>query len=425
MRIVGRTVFLVFLTVLPIKGLPAQTVGVGTLTVEATGKSREKDVRRYLEILAGLKPGVAFGSEEEALAAVEEARILLVNTRYYRGVSCATVFRNNGDGSRVADILFRLEDSWSFFPLPVFKYDSNYGLIYGGVLRFHNIGGTLTDLTAGFRYNPLVWYGWCEWEHIRTGPLLWDIWIFEQFETIRRIDETDTLRVDFDYYSTELKTRTDFRLLPRLIYTVSPGIRFPYGYRIRKDDHSDMIDETGITPSFSHELVLGKVNWSDNRREGYRLSFGHTLDWNIPLRRLRNTLLAEGQLFLNRGVFSLEGRLLSFLSLGGDVELVGEYVRGVRDARLWGDAGVVVNLAAGFTLLDLDKIGEIQLQPFCDLALVHGREPVVSIGLQLLLFVDLFPAWPNTIYAGFDTLHRDEGEYKMYSGLHYDRKKFR
>jgi hypothetical protein len=413
------------LLLLPAWAAFTQSVTVDSIRVEASGKTREKPVLRYFEIVNGLRPGKSYPSEQHLLAALEDSRARLLNTRCFIGVSFETALETQADGSALARITIRLEDSWTLFPLPVFKYDSNYGLIAGGLVRWHNAAGSLTDLTVGIRYNPLIWYAWLEWEHLRLGNLLWDIWIFEQFETIRRIDESDTTLTDFDYLSTELKTRTDIPLGGRLFYTVSPGIRFPYHYRIRTDKAAGALDETGLTPSFEHELYWNGVDWEGTHRRGFYLGVNHTLDWNIPLDKVRNVVFLDGCFFFNRGRFDAAGRLLFFQAWGGSVELLGEYIRGVRDARLWGETALILNLSAGVTILDWDKVGEIQLQPFCDAAFATGREPVITFGLQLLLFVDLFPAWPNTIYAGADALHPGEWEYKMYSGLHTDRKRFR
>ena len=365
-----------------------------------------------------LREGLTFASQEELDAFLARQTQLLVNERALQEAEIAVDYRPAEDGEPQGVVVTVItEDTWNFFVLPYFKYDSNTGLLLSLRGRDFNFFGTLTELAVDLDYErtedeenlytiatkfdvPFQMFD-------RRWRLLWDQSIeFEAdeldvdtslglgynfdmlglgWEAIYRQSyryDTDDDEGDTDWYTSRLSLGTAIDtpvFLPGFgVVTYNPELYTETNYRPGGISE----EREGIITGYDQALEAGSYDWIGNYRNGQTIELsndnGYNItndDWDIEL---------EGRINVFRSLWQrgpqgwpragVSASLNSFyLPTGADEDQddAAEEARGILNDEMNGDLGVFLNLDAVLTVWTLEPIFEAQVGAFFDTAFVR------------------------------------------------------
>ncbi|HUW42485.1 MAG TPA: hypothetical protein VMV90_15875 [Rectinemataceae bacterium] len=178
----------------------------------------------------------------------------------------------------------------------------------------------------------------------------------------------------------------------------------------------------------SSALALGRIDWVGNMREGLSLNLSGRAAYNAQWDDLIGDLSFTGYAFAQwNGRAGIAARVLGMDRFSGrfsgtqndSMTMLGQYLRGIIDARISGVQAAILNLELPVKLFDFPSHlvlrthaldFEMQAQPFLDLALVrpdYSANPSkdwlwYSGGLELLFFPQGLRSFIVRVSAGWD-----------------------
>ena len=490
-RFVTRLAVACFICVTGVAHAQESTYQIAKIAYDIDGRTRVWVLADVLE----LEPGQTFATLEELEEFLAQQEQLLVNQRILQEVSVhytITSVASQPDSSTEKDagvtatpstgttapnsalvnditVLVTIRDTWNFFVLPYFKYDSNTGLLLSLRTRDYNFFGTNQTLSIDFDYErtdeeedlftiaadfrlPFNLFD-RRWEAIveqnleiedsdldfelSTGlayyfdflGLEWNAVYTESYRYLTEDPEDDTY---FFTSAFDLGTTIDTGIITPefgpLNYT--PNAYTDWSYR-----SSGISEERqGLKVGFEHALATGDFDWVGNYRDGQKVQIGNDNTYNIRNKEWTRAITTEVAMYRalwqpSEDVWPKAGVSAGFSGFylidGADKEQddAAKAARGVLNDTMNGDLGLFLNLDAIITFWTLEPIFEAQFGTFFDIAYVRdvrgdfsektafdaNRDLRYGAGIEIVGF----PLFARSLYVrgslGFDLIEINDG----------------
>jgi len=400
-----KTVTTIVFLIILLAGAGAQEIHkLEKFNIEIDGKTREKALINEMTLKAGSEfPDKA--SLEQALYRQEQD---LINLRVFNTISMTL-----SEGNKVKDTVLytvdvKVEDSWTIYPIPYPKYNSNDGFRLGLKIFYDNALGSLNNFYLGtnitFKYDreDQKWIN-SEWtinpqlNAVKIGKLDYDFGFMQQKSYTEKKDG-DVYLEKYTYYNTAANVRTTFNFGPenKYFYQVNPGIGMNYAY----SGTGYQGNQEPYYLSFNHGGGFSKVDWKGNFREGFTVTAGNTLRYvhrNDSADQFKVYLDGQTSFFkiLNPRM-NYSTRLSGVISFMDDMNSLGVNLRGVEDSTMYGTNGLFLNNDMNFSVIQWKGVGEAQFQPFFDIGLARRKNEALhmdrdlrySTGADFILYLD-------------------------------------
>jgi len=224
---------------------------------------------------------------------------------------------------------------------------------------------------------------------------------------------------DYAYYSTGVNASTSFDLSKDRSeinrgYGVSLGLSFRYGYTGTLGPNF----EQPYAISLSHGFSLGRTDWVENFRKGFRVGISNANrigdSDGIFLISSIDTTASYYLPFWKR--FNLYTRANAFYQWN-EPRSLGSSLRGVRDNLVSGYTGAVLNTSLAFQFWRFENVWDAQIHPFIDIGIAYNNESFdayrdfnVGIGADLVLYLDALPSLVAVGSIGFDPKRFDSND---------------
>jgi outer membrane protein assembly factor BamA len=401
----------------------AESYVIQNIDIIIDGPTRESAVRDLLSIPAGQE----FESQTDVDLFLKEKEQLLLNQRIFESVVVSYKTDSIDANNYHLDVLIEISDSWTFIPIPLYKFDSNIGHIIGCKIYYDNLFGTLIHSYFGAQYNKRDWFTYLQLENIQIMNKDWDITLRESFTTEERVhEESGEKLLSFDYLTTSLSFGAGAPVSSFLRYGLNFAFQFSYNQRIHINEDNVDLDVKGASLSFSNGLSYGEIDWKDNLKEGLKVRVSNDNSFNFNEFVFDSGLSASMTGFTVYKFLNPSIRLSTFHKFYNEKNNAGEPLRGIEDNRLWGVTGIFFNSQIGIRLLHWDGFFEIQMNPFFDSGIVQKiDEPFDfetiknSTGVDVLFFIDRFKSFVMRASYGIDIEDPREKEFTISSSLFY------
>jgi len=381
----------------------AGEVTIDSIEIEYIGKAKtnESTLRSYLDI-----------EEKQVLSSIEELEGILMqqeqmlnNTRYFKSVEISS--HPISDGGNSYTVLVKIEDGWTFVPIPYPLPDSavgNNGWSFGLEVNYDNMFGTMTDLYIDgyvnvafgedeklkeWKINPKV-------KNIKIGSFKFDVEYTQEYSTTEVTDPIfpvdEQLREHYTNSGSLLKLSSDINLAGLWSYSIAPqvGMNYSFNYHPSFEGKTTQVNDNVVEDRLSfiieHSIGLGQVDWIGPLRKGYSFRFGNSLKL---LNSYDNSTAQTSLRFVPD--FSLEGKL--YVPLGrrfnyytkakalyiiNDVDKgMGGTLRGVKNSSMAGDLGFFWLNTMAFEIWG-NKSVHIQIHPFADMGIAINTKNILS-----------------------------------------------
>ena len=387
--------------------LSAEEYRIAEIEYSIKGASRDWAIEDRLDIAIGQ----VFPDERSLLLFLADQQQILINQRVLHDASILYFLMPDDPVTQTREVLVRIRtrDTWNYFLLPYFRYDSNTGLLLSLRGRNYNFFGTLQELELNLDYE-------------RTEDNTDQFSVSANFSIPVKIreqryrlamDQEVTVEGDEVAYSLDVGTGLDFPWLQQTwiaSYTqsyrydsadeyddtsyfgsrvdletgINTGVSVPTfgdlswapdlytGTNYKPGGISD--DRDGLSVGFDHTLNAGRTNWFGNYRNGRTLRITNGNSFETFDRRWSNDLRFSVIGHKAWSKAGLSARFTSFYLLSGaedDQDNAADDIRGVLNDRMNGDLGVFLNLDAVRTIWTLKPLFEAQTGVFLDTALVR------------------------------------------------------
>ena len=304
---------------------------------------------------------------------LREQKQKLINKKVFKSVKIDYSILDDSSGYNALNVLVSLEEAWNIYPIPIYTYDTNYGMITGLNIYYRNFLGTLTDLSVTGYYSPLKSELTSAIEGMRVGTFDMDFRFSQRWETIRAVNEEGELNLQYSYIKTIFDTDFQFDLLGFLDYTVTPIIYFPYSYDFKINEtgkDNRYFQERGIIPAISQKIAYDHVNWIGNLRQGITVSLESGINYQSTNHEA--ALWNDGILttYMYTPVFNYNSRVSGFYFFNGYREKSGDRLRGILDYKLTGNRGFYWNQNFVIPVIQIPYIMDFHFSPFLDIGYV-------------------------------------------------------
>ena len=309
----------------------------------------------------------------------------------------------------------KVVDSFSLWPRPIIKYNSNIGVTLGARVDYFNAFGTLTDMKFQGYWSPKEYYFNLDIANLIFGPFTVNP-VFEQFDgTTRYGSPNGDILVNFRNSYTLIKSEFEVQLSPlnEWVYQITPVFKWQYNYRI-ETNNSDLPDswfeDYGFAVGFDNGISTDRVNWKGNFREGFFLELINQNLWY--------TKVGKSDIFFETSAIGfkplsewleISGRTGGFYAVDGVYLDAGKWLRGVRDYNTYGEWGIYTNLQINFLLFTIMNQLEFQLRPFTDLAYIKSNQWDNGMdsfeycaGTSVLIYIKSLPNLSLNLDVGWD-----------------------
>lgn len=468
---------LAFLAVLAALPAGAQSAyRIAGVVYEIAGKTWERSLADKLDI----KIGKEFADLASLESYVTDRYQVLVNQRVLESSELTYSVGESAGGPVPVTLTVRAKDTWNLIILPYPKYTTNDGLLLGLRIRDYNFLGSMETLflDLDYRYDenkkqsfglgvnfqlPFEAIG-NDWSVATNQSFVYNFsgrLTYTDENTLRLyLDGGDfrwTFRVGQNFFWNEdgdldddldklvlqtlagIGTEVDLADLGGLgPLTLSPDLEA--GWKYLADGGTISEDRRGPYATASWTLGTGRADWVGNFRRGTVLYLKNSWTYNFYQEGWDAVVLAQTRHYRawNNRV-GLNSRLTLYGSLLDVGEDIGEYIRGVPDARMDGDYAAFVNLDLPVRLFDFKPSllikkdwfdFEVHAAPFADAALVRASpsdpfEPYLCGGLEVFGFLKRARSVYARLSLGVDALgYLDtrglSGNYELFFGLGHD-----
>lgn len=371
----------------------------------------------FLAAKAGIDVGHSFKNRSDLENYLADKRQVLLNERVLETVAIEYTLGIPEAGFTPVNVSVLVKDSMNIIALPYFLYDSNSGIVLSARGRHYNFLGSMQTLVLNFDFkqnlqgrNSYGGYTNFEIPFVVNDFLLGlgfsgDLRVYDDgapptASTSVSLSATykefgfpiwaslsqglttnpDGVFADADPYL----LRTTFSAGARLTIqdevsdlgplTWSPSAALSGSWRI---DAPVRADRQGLNLALSQSVNVGRVDWVANMKRGLSFSVSNSNYFNFLYQGWAVDFDAQASFFATwKGLIAMKSRVQAFdRAIGGNRIAIGSPLRGVRDARVDGYAGVFVNLDFPVKLFDFPThllIGknwfdfELQATPFID-----------------------------------------------------------
>ena len=380
-------------------------------------------IERLLREKVDIAKGTSFLDLDSFERFLGERRQRLVNERVLADVE-ATYFTEPIDSEHYyIDIVFRVTDSWNTIALPYFRYDTNDGFTVSIRARDYNFIGSMQALVLNLDYSidtlQRQSYGGYTSFGIPFRLLGHDAGINASQTLLIHADGRPTTSIsnlsgymvfnnlgfpitfqaaqglqfnpdqypdDPDPYflveSASLSASMPTGLIAGMFGSISysPSVTASLNWR-----SSEVLraDRKGLKFTFSHGLSFGRIDWIKNMRAGLSANLTNTDSYNIGTEVATIDIDASVEYhWTSSGKLGINALARGFYSVTDTPRtLLGAYMRGIINTRLWGTSAAFLNLDMPIKLFDFPThvlIGknwfdfELQMSPFLDLGYCGG-----------------------------------------------------
>jgi len=423
-----RRILLTFLVIIAAASLPAVEpygITIKEVIYRIDGNTREDALNQVLD----WDVDRVFPGRRELDAYLHDQRQILIKRKIFNSVRSEVTMTVNGNGREEAVVTVILEDSWKIYPKPIYKYDSNLGMITGLGTDYYNFLGTMTNVNIMGYYSPRKSEIELSMEGIRISFMELDFLINQLWDETRYADESGEINLEYSYIQTLAQVSVLFPITRNLDYRFSPTLYWPYAYSFHINDtgsenHSYM--KSGTNPALYHMFIFDSVNWIGNLRQGLTASIENGLEYTPGNDRFVTWLDGIFTSFLYTPVINYDSRVSVFWYYNDVRDNSGDRLRGILDYKLSGDWGFYWNQNFVFPVLKLPKITDVHLSPFMDMGFVgnrggHGSRKDIqyTAGVGLNIFPAPLPNLQLSLDFGINLKDFSETELLINSVLYF------
>ena len=303
----------------------------------------------------------------------------LINRKIFKSVKIDYNTINDTDGYNALEVFVSIEEAWNIYPVPIYTYDTNYGMITGLNLYYSNFFGTLTDFSITGYYSPLKSELTSAIEGLRIGSFDMDFRFSQLWETVRAVDPEGEINLQYSYIKTIFDTNFQFSLFGFLDYIITPIVYFPYSYDFKINStgkENSYFEESGFIPAISQKILYDHVNWIGNLRQGINVS----LESGINYQSFSNEAVFWNDgivtTYLYTPVFNYNSRISGFYYFNGYREKSGDRLRGILDYKLTGTKGFFWNQNFVIPVIKIPYVMEMHISPFIDMGYVGDNNDI-------------------------------------------------
>lgn len=377
------------------------------------GVTREWALRGSVETAAGQ----TYTSLSELERQVDDDVQELTNQQLFVEVS-AEIMKDAGGAGRI--VIFSIEDSISFLPLPFVTYDSNIGLTPLYLQLYNNAFGTMvnTYLEAGISIGegsgeePEItsWFLSLRLGNMVLGPTTNAFQFTQKGEEIKRYNG-ETLTGEQRFLQTRFFWLSELRFGAErdLYYSIGPYVDFRYDYEAptASGDFRRLQNEVSLEQGFFYDTV----DYLSTMRSGFKGGMSNRTgasrvddQWQFT-----SLFMPEAAVYLtdkSRRINYIP-RLSAVLSPGLDQNNLGESLRGVRDATAYGEYAFYLQQTFAFSVFpdSWRENFDLQLLPFYDAGWIVNDEGSAfrhGTGLEIYLIWSKAVSLPIKFTWGFD-----------------------
>ncbi len=394
--------------------IPGKKTIITEIETIIDGKTKKK----FLLNEISLTEGKEFENYESLVYFMNEATQDLINMRVFESAEYTLEKIDENNLSVNYKVILSVKDTWNIYPIPYPKFDSNTGFRIGLKFYYFNMFGTLSDFTLFTNMDFGKNNAKDSWEisnwHVTpavSGITLWgqdfNLELSQQFNTIKKY-ESGELQQEFTVHSSSFSLGTKLNLPLDFYYSMGPTIKFNYAItELSEDNNGDLLPAYGSdidyefsNLSWAHKIGYDSIDWKGNFREGFSTYVSNTLTAAFDLEKSSsfNTQLEANAAFfwiINKH-FNLSGRINGVCSYNKEITNLGGYLRGVRDAYMYGYLGLFASIDMNISLIDWDGVGEIQVRPFLEIGIVDkenssfdlNNDFAYTAGADFVLYLD-------------------------------------
>ena len=385
-----------------------------------------------------IPPEKSFPTREELDAYLAGKVQDLVNLRVFQEVEYRLELIESLDGAEIYRGTITVHGSWTLYPVPYPKYDSNSGFRGGLKIYYDNFLGTLTNFYLGMNID--IRPDGDDWEipQWTINPRIGNVSLFGQkfaldltqkYQETSKYDSQKGIYLQrYNNYLTGISLTTRLQMPWKLYYSFTPKISFTYGYKDNNPDGDSAFQQKPLHFSFSHSIGRSQVDWIGNFRRGLSYSLSHSLSFDTDEERdgnLKTSLGASIAGFYPWKIFNPSFQLQGKYSFFNDETTgFGGELRGIRDDSFYGIAGGFLNASVNISVIRWKGVGEAQFQPFFDVGLALRKgvafDPDLDIkyaaGAEFILYLDIFKSLVAVGRIGVDLSNpdwKDERKYEI------------
>ena len=370
-----------------------------------------------------------FDDRWELESYLREQKQILIDKKVFKSVTTSYTVISNDRGYSEVEIAVSMKEAWNIYPIPIYTYDSNLGMVTGLSMFYNNFAGTLTDLSLSGYYSPVKSEITTGLTGVRVGSFDLDFNLSQIWEEVKSVDEKDEINLKYSYTKSEFKVNFLFHLLKDMDYIVSPRVYLPFSYEFEVNDTEKVNEyyiEEGIIPSFSHMLLFDQVNWIGNLRQGFTVSLENGIDYLSEERDYLGWFDGILKTYLYTPVLNYNSRLSYFYYYNGYRSNSGDRIRGILDYKLTGTRGLFWNQNFVIPVVKIPTVGDLHLSPFIDMGFVNDDnevftrdEVLYTAGLSLTAYPTPLPNIQINLDWGVNLDDSAESEMMITSVLYF------
>ncbi len=387
---------------------------------EIKGKTRINALEKQLD----LSVPMIFKDRASMDEFLKKTKQKLIDLRFFESVHLILKALDDGmtclseKEKQPCTLTIQVEDSGTFLPLIVPLFDTNnafsleskirYGNAFGSLMGFSMDGELLLDRN-GVKDGDLVrfWNMETAMENILILHQPFRISFSHAHDRLIR-REGRIMEEHYQFDRSALSISTSFNLGNDLFYEAGPDLAFTYNYKIFQD--SKTFTKEPQSYGFYQSMKRNRIHWKGNFRSGSSRQ-ASVLTRLIPSRGFKASVnFSTIHCFKFKKPLGYSLRLLGELGIGEERFSLGRYLRGVADFNLAGLGGFFLNNSLAFTLFKIKTLGEFQLQPFMDMAMIIPRDRAfiprnhtrMTLGMDFLLYPEKIKSVELRITLGYD-----------------------
>lgn len=380
--------------------------------IEGAKRTNVRVVRTYL----GLDEEKYFANLEELDTYLRQKRQLLWNQRVFSSVEYGYTVDYIKDGVTAVTGTLELQDGWTFYPSPMYEYDSSRGHTFTMNVVDMNFFGTMGLGGVRLLYNKDNFLVKFLGKRLKIFGIPWKFELEYRYLAQQQID-SDVIILDYNFKSLRFAVGPSLPLSGKLSYTLYPGVDVPFDVVVLTGNlNTDTSDQAVF--QYRHSLDYRAVDWEGNFPHGTYTGLGHTVRFPDGPFGVVNKIEPEVRLYWAKPPIGLRSRLYGLYMWGGEVLQLGEYQRGIIDETLWGDAALFFSLDFVFRMVNWAKVLEIQADLFSDFGAVKqagtGFGPgdfSLTAGAGILLYFHALRGMVIRMGVGYDLTRSRFGEF--------------
>jgi hypothetical protein len=190
------------------------------------------------------------------------------------------------------------------------------------------------------------------------------------------------LQQEYTIHNSSISIGTRLYLPLDFYYTMSPRLIFSYRrQQLERDNNGDPLitddDYEFANISWIHSIGFDNLDWRGNFREGFSANISNSLTGSYSLNNDVSFSLGLGTnvkaFWIINKFLNLSGQINGVYSYNSEMTGLGSYLRGVRDAFMYGYLGAFMSVDLNISVIDRDGVGENQIRPFFEMGIV-GKE---------------------------------------------------